>query len=164
MLRLNNTDNAMRMLEKKTYIKNSDESDLRALEFLRCRQNPLYYILNYVYLPEIGGLMKYDSVRMHKKLRRVVRIIFKYHKAILMASRQLGKSSIAAALLSWALLFFPKNRAVVLNMQKSAAQENVKKVKFIIEHLPEWMRGINPFISKAEIKSYLEFRNGSRID
>jgi hypothetical protein len=151
------------IFEKKILI-DSDKTNDKALEYLRCRSNPLYYILNYVYLPEIGGLMKYDESKLNKKFRRVIRSIFRYHKSILMASRQLGKSSVAAALLSWAMVFFNNNRAVILNMRKDAAQENIKKVKFIIEHLPTWMCGPLPFRSKAEIKSYLELNNGSRID
>ena len=114
----------------------SDEARRRALEVAKCCANPLYYIRNYVQLPEVGGEFKYSDVPFHNKLDRVVRTIFKHHKCILMASRQLGKSSIAASLLSWALLFYPGNSAVILNLRKDAAQKNIKTIKFIIEHLP----------------------------
>jgi len=71
-------------------------------------------------------------------------------------------STIAAGILTWALTFFPSNRAAIFNFQKLTAQENLKKIKFIIKNLPPWMRV--PNLSKSEIKTYLELQNGSRVD
>ena len=87
-----------------------DINDYRVKEWIRCRSNPIYFILNYVYLQEIGGKLKYNETNFHLKLRRVVRVIFKYRMCLFMASRQLGKSSIAAAILAWASIFFPNTR------------------------------------------------------
>lgn len=284
-------------------------------EWIKCRQNPLYFILNYVYFKEYGGRCLYTKEFLHPKLRRVVRVIYRYHAAILMASRQLGKalsldtiiplanggyttmgeikitdtildgngnptqivaitevmnnrncyqlefdngdtdiiadedhlwkvsnstlgfknkiittkelytiqetiknwkqstksrieipnrnksiyfknispidtvpvrciqvsnsdgmflcgksmipthnSSISAAILSWALIFYPENRAIIFNFQKAAAQENLNKIKFIIKNLPNWLRMTVPNASRSEIKTYLELKNGSRVD
>lgn len=69
-----------------------DITEERVSEWIKCRQNPLYYILNYVYFQEFGGRQKYTAEFLHPKFRRVVRIMFQYHMAILMASRQLGKA------------------------------------------------------------------------
>lgn len=137
----------------------------RALEWVRCRENPLYFILNYVYLPEIGGSqrsLKYSEELLHPKFRRVVRCLYRYHNVILMASRQLGKSTIAACMIAWAMNFFPNNRVAVMNMQKRYAQENLNRIKFILSALPKWMR-IKP-TSRSEIKEYLTLANGSRCD
>jgi hypothetical protein len=141
-----------------------DITDYNVNEWLKCRQNPLYFILNYVYFKEYGGKQLYTSKFLHSKLRRVVRIIFKYHMAMLMASRQLGKSTISAALLSWAIIFFPENRAVIFNYQKAAAQGNLNTVKFVIKNLPPWLRMTVPNASRSEIKTYLELKNGARLD
>ena len=147
-------------------LQNTNEVDIneeRAKEWVKCRDNPLYFILNYVYLPVIGvRQLKYTNELLHLKFRRVVRSIFRYHRCIMLASRQLGKSSIAACLMAWGILFFPNNPAVILNMRKDAAQGNLKKIRFIIEHLPAWMRV--PTSSKSDIKTYFELQNGSRID
>jgi len=139
-----------------------DITDERVSEWIKCRQNPLYFILNYVYFQEFGGKQLYSKEYMHAKFRRTVRTVFRYHMVILMASRQLGKSTIAAGILSWALTFFPSNRAAIFNFQKMAAQENLKKIKFIMKNLPPWMKV--PNLSKSEIKTYLELVNGSRVD
>jgi len=139
-----------------------DINDLNVSEWIKCRQNPLYFILNFVYFQEIGGRRKYDKDLLHAKFRRVVRAAFRYHMVILLASRQLGKSTIAAGVLAWAATFFPNNRIVIFNFRKDAAQENLRKIKYIIRNLPPWMRV--PNLSKSSIKTYLELQNGSRID
>ncbi len=139
-----------------------DITDHYVAEWQRCRQNPLYFILNYVYFQEIGGKRKYTADLLHNKFRRVVRIVYRYHMCILLASRQLGKSTIAASLLAWSAIFFPNNRIVIFNFRKEPAQENLKKIKYIIRNLPPWMSV--PSLSRSDIKTYLELKNGTRID
>ena len=137
---------------------------LQASEWYKCRTNPLYYIYNYVYIPETGGKIKYGKDIMHPKAKRVVKLIFKYHKAILMASRQLGKSTLAACLISWAVVFYPRNRAVILNMKQNAGLNNLAMIKFVIENLPKWMVTEKPFKSKSDIKTYFELYNDSKVE
>lgn len=86
-----NSQQVMISLDKKT-TSPDDIVKLRAAEWYKCRQNPLYFIYNYVYISETGGRLKYTSDIMHDKMRRVVRSIYRYHKCVLMASRQLGKA------------------------------------------------------------------------
>lgn len=71
---------------------NVDITDKFAKQWVLCRSNPLYFILNYVYLPEVGGMFKYSSDKLHPKFRRVIRSVNKYNNVLLMASRQLGKA------------------------------------------------------------------------
>ena len=141
----------------------SDATDY-AKEWYMCRKNPLYFIQNYVLIPQIGGELRYDKNVMHPKMRRVIRTLFKYHRAVLMASRQLGKSTIAACMIAWAMVFFPDNKAVILNMKMNAGLNNLKTIKFIISKLPAWMVTDKPFKSKSDIKTYFELFNGSKVD
>jgi len=160
-LLLKSDEQTLNMLQETNEV---DIVDQNVSEWIKCRNNPLYYILNYVYFREYGGKQLYSKEYLHNKLRRVVRVIFRHHMAMLMASRQLGKSTVAAAILSWALIFFPENRAAIFNFQKSAAQENLNKIKFVIKNLPPWLRMTVPNASRSEIKTYLELKNGSRVD
>ena len=70
----------------------SKDFDKHAIEYMKCRQNPLYFIQNYVHIPEIGGTLKLDSERFHPKMKRVVRSLITHNRCIFMASRQLGKA------------------------------------------------------------------------
>lgn len=140
------------------------EKRRRAKEIWKCRTNPLYFIHNYCYLDEGGGQVLYKKELMHNKMRRVVRSIYRFKKCILMASRQLGKSTIAACLVAWAMVFFPRNKAVILNMKQNAGKKNLSMIKFIIKNLPTWMVTDKPFKNKSDAVTYCELFNDSRID
>ena len=67
-------------------------------------------------------------------------------------------------MIAWAMTFFAKNKAVILNYEKTPAQVNLKTIKDIIEFLPEWMTpGRKTFVSKSETKTTLELFNGSVV-
>lgn len=63
-----------------------------AAEYWNCRRNPFYFIFNYSYIPEIGGILKYEESMMHDKMKQLIKAVYNYHRAILMATRQLGKA------------------------------------------------------------------------
>jgi hypothetical protein len=149
------------MLSKDTNIKINDHY---ALEWLQCRRNPLYFIQNYVYIEETGGMRQYSEEMLRPKLRRVVRVLNRYHKCVFMASRQLGKSTIAACILAWSTIFFPYNKPLILNFRKGPAIKNLAMVKFVINNLPDWLRWTCVQNTKSERLTYLELRNGSRLD
>lgn len=71
---------------------NKKPDEYYALEYLKCRQNPLYFIYNYVKIPEIGGSIALSSDTMHVKMKRTIRSLIRHRKVMLMASRQLGKA------------------------------------------------------------------------
>lgn len=144
-----------------TSITKSKQEEYYALEYLKCRNNPLYFIYNYAYIPEVGSSLLLSKEHVHNKLRRVVRSVYRYHKVIFMASRQLGKSTIASCLLIWAANFFPGIPIIILNMRQVAALENLSKIKFIHSMLPTWMK--SPIKGRAEKKTYLELDNNSLI-
>lgn len=144
-----------------TSLSKSKQEEYYALEYLKCRNNPLYFIYNYAHVPEVGSSLLLSKEHVHNKLRRVVRSVYRYHKVIFMASRQLGKSTIASCLLIWAANFFPGIPIIILNMRQVAALENLSKIKFIHSMLPPWMR--SPIKGRAEKKTYLELENNSLI-
>jgi hypothetical protein len=131
------------------------------VEYWRCKENILYFIWNYVYFEEIGGICKYSEDKMNPKFKRVIKSLLKYKFAMLMASRQLGKSTVAAAILEHSMNFFPGNKALILNANKYYALENLSKVKFIHENLPSQLR--TPLKYKGDRKTYLEYTNNSKI-
>lgn len=146
----------------KTDTKNLNLSEYNIQEWIKCRSNILYFIKNYIKFETVGNVSSYsDGVNFHPKLKRYIRSIFKYNKATLIASRQLGKSTINAALIVWSSLFFPRNKAIILNLKKEAALENLNKIKFMINELPDFLKV--DATSKSDIKTYMDLANGSGI-
>jgi len=141
-------------------------SQQKAIEWLRCKSNPFYFIYNYVYILEhaTGASVKLTSENLQPKMKRTIRSLYRYQNTILMASRQLGKSSIAACMISWACVCYPGIRAVILNMKRNAGLQNLRSVKFIIENLPSWMVTNKPLKSKSDIVTYLTLFNDSHLD
>lgn len=133
----------------------------QASEYWNCRRNPFYFIFNYIYIPEIGGILKYDEPLMHDKMKQTIKSIHNYHKTILMASRQLGKSTIAASYLEWAANFYPNMPITLLNMTKKSALENIEKIKFMHHALPDFLR--TPLKYKGDRKTTLDYQNESII-
>ena len=79
----------LQKLEKQNQI---DYEDTYISEFLKCRNNIFYFIHNYCNIGEVGNPLLYSADMMNRKYRRVIKGLHRYHKAILMASRQLGKA------------------------------------------------------------------------
>ena len=150
----------LRQLNLKPNNKVKKETDWQISEWAKCRKYPLYFILNYCYLEETGNKVKYTEDLMHSKLRRVVNATVTYHSCIFMASRQLGKSSISACLLAWAMVFYPRIYIIILNFEKKAGYGNLNKIKFIMHNLPDWMKV--PLSSKSELKTSIELQNSSK--
>ena len=133
----------------------------QAIEFWKCRKNPFYFIFNYVKIPETGGIIKYEPDLMNGKFRQTVRSLVSFHRCILMATRQLGKSTLIAAMLEHALNFFPRNSANIINANKPYAYANLQIVKFIHENLPKFLRV--PLKFHGDRKTFLEYSNGSIV-
>ena len=133
----------------------------QAMEFFKCRRNPFYFIYNYIKIPEIGGELKYKPELMHSKLKQTVRSAIIQHRVILMASRQLGKSTIIACIIEWACNFFPRNSANILNANKEYSLANLQMIKYIHEQLPNFLR--TPLKYKGERKTFIEYKNDSII-
>jgi len=72
-------------------------------------------------------------------------------------------STICAAILEYLLNFYPKNRAIILNMSKTAGLENIERIRFMHDNLPTFLK--SPHKNKvAERKTFLEYDNGSKIN
>lgn len=69
-----------------------DNTDYYALEYMRCKKNPFYFIYNYIEIPEIGSSLRLTDETTHSKMKRVIRCVVKFHRVVLMASRQKGKA------------------------------------------------------------------------
>ena len=70
-------------------------------------------------------------------------------------------STINGIILLWSTMFFPRNNAVIINMKKESAIDNLKIIKFVHENLPEWLKVSMKY--KGERKTFIEFINGSAI-
>jgi len=94
-------------------------------------------------------------------MRQTIQSAFRYHKVILLASRQLGKSTVSALILEWCANFYPRTPVIILNANKQYALENLEKIKFIHNNQPSFLK--NKLKNKGDRKTFIEYTNGSII-
>ena len=143
-------------LTKTPYQKEKYTSD-QLQELARCTLDPQYFITEYCWIQHpTKGRLKFDLFDYQREL------LDSYHDnkySIALISRQMGKSTAAAAYLLWYAMFMPDQTILIAAHKYSGAQEIMQRIRFAYELLPNFIRaGVT-----AYNKGSLEFDNGSRI-
>jgi hypothetical protein len=126
-------------------------------ELAKCTMDPQYFITEYCWIQHpTKGRMKFDLFDFQCGLLDA----YHNHKySIALISRQMGKSTAAAAYLLWYAMFMPDQTILIAAHKYSGAQEIMQRIRFAYELLPNFIRaGVT-----AYNKGSLEFDNGSRI-
>lgn len=118
---------------------------------------PLYFMRNFIYVQHpTKGRVKLEPYDFQLQL------IDSYHnarKSISLVSRQMGKSTVAAAYILWYAMFKPDSLVILASKTRADAKEIMQKIRYAYEEMPDYIR--------AGAKSYnvesVEFDNGSRI-
>ena len=126
-------------------------------EFLRCKQDPVYFAKNYVKIVSLDeGLVSFSPYNFQEKL------INNFHENrfnICKMPRQTGKSTtVVSYLLHYAVFNDSVNIGILAN-KAATARELLGRLQTAYENLPKWMQqGII-----AWNKGSLELENGSKI-
>ncbi len=126
-------------------------------EFVKCEQDPIYFIENYCQIVTLDkGLQPFKLYDCQKKK---VDFIMNNRKTILMEGRQQGKTVTAAAcIVHYSIFNADKNIAIMAN-KTSAAREVLSRYQTMYENLPIWMQqGV-----KTWNKGDVDLENGSRV-
>ena len=126
-------------------------------EFVKCEQDPIYFIENYCQIVTLDkGLQPFKLYDCQKKK---VDFIMNNRKTILMEGRQQGKTVTAAAcIVHYSVFNADKNIAIMAN-KTSAAREVLSRYQIMYENLPIWMQqGV-----KTWNKGDVDLENGSRV-
>lgn len=126
-------------------------------EYIKCSQDPVYFIDNYCYIVTLdAGLQPF---KLYECQKEKVRLIHDNRKVILMEGRQQGKTTTAAAYILWYTLFNPSKNVAILANKASTSREILSRYQLMYENLPLWMQqGI-----KTWNKGDLELENGSKV-
>jgi len=137
----------------------------RMREYLKCKMSLWYFAKNYVVIQVPGGTLKIgDSPDWQKTdlFEKVFKLAQYTDNVLLMASRQHGKTTVAAIIMAWLLLFFPKIKIEALTLKMKSALDLIGRIQQTINLLPKWMQV--PKSNRGEKATYIELSNGSRID
>jgi hypothetical protein len=126
-------------------------------EYVKCAQDPLYFIENYVHVVHLDrGIVKME-LREYQK-----RMILGYHdnrKTICLTPRQYGKTITTAAYLLWYIIFNNNKTVAILANKQATADEILHRVRLAYEHLPKWIQsGVIDWNKRS-----IGIENGSRM-
>lgn len=126
-------------------------------EIIKCSNDPIYFLNTYGYVrhPKLGKTKLHLYDFQEKALREFIVNRFE----IILKSRQLGLSTIAAGYIAWMITFFSGKEIVVVADKQTTAQNFIRKVKFFIKNLPDWLRPTIPIDNQGSI----EMKNGSKV-
>ena len=126
-------------------------------EFLRCQENPVYFIANYIQIVTLDhGLQPFKLYNFQKEM---VDTFHNNRFSICKLPRQTGKSTTIIAYLLHYAIFNPNVNIAILANKAAIARDLLGRLQLAYENLPKWLQqGIINWN-----KGSLELENGSRI-
>lgn len=126
-------------------------------EYIKCSQDPIYFIENYVEINSLDrGFVKFQTRGYQKDL------ILSYHnnsKNIVLSSRQSGKSITTAAFILWYVFFNADKNVAILANKAATAREILARIVAAYERVPFFLQPGAKTLNKGSV----ELGNSSKI-
>jgi hypothetical protein len=126
-------------------------------EYLKCAEDPIYFIRNYVKIISLDdGLITFN---MHEYQEEMVDAFHNNRFSIVRIGRQSGKTTTTVAYLLWLSLFTERYSIAITANKKALAVDILSRYQLAYENLPLWLQqGIVVWN-----KSSVELENGSKL-
>lgn len=127
-------------------------------EIIRCGKDPVYFINKYIKIQHpTKGLIPFETYPFQNEC---IEDFIKHRFNIILKSRQLGISTVAAAYAVWLAAFYKDKNILIIATRLAVAQNFIKKVKVALRSMPKWL-----LIPEMNIdnRQAVELSNGSSI-
>jgi hypothetical protein len=126
-------------------------------EFLKCSQDPSYFMGKYCNIqhPQKGRI----PFKLYPFQAKVLKLWKNNRYNIVLKSRQLGISTLAAGYALWLMLFHQDKNILCIATKQETAKNMVSKVKFMFDTLPSWLKIEDVENNRLSIR----LKNGSQI-
>ena len=126
-------------------------------EYIKCAQDPAHFMRKYCFIqhPQRGRI-QFNLFPFQEKTLHLVR---DNPYSIILKSRQLGISTLAAGYSLWLMTFHKDKNVLCIATKQETARNMVTKVKFMYENLPSWLK----VEAEENNKLSLRLKNGSQI-
>ena len=126
-------------------------------EFIKCSQDPVYFIRNYIKIVNLDqGIVGFDLYDFQEDM------VNRFHENrfnIAKLPRQSGKSTVVTAYLLWYAIFNDNVNIAILANKAATAREMLGRLQLSYENLPKWLQqGVVNWN-----RGSLELENGSKI-
>ena len=107
-------------------------------EYIRCAQDPEYFIENYVKIINVDhGLVPF---KMYDYQKRMVNTFKDNRFVICKLPRQAGKSVTVTGYILWIILFQSDQSIAILANKERLAQDLLGKIRLAYQYLPKWIQ------------------------
>ena len=126
-------------------------------EILKCGKNPIYFMNKYCKIQHpLKGLVSFETYDFQDDC---IRMFLQHRFNIVLKARQLGLSTVSAGFVTWYAIFKKDKNVLIIATKLNTAINFIKKVKTILDNLPQWL-----LLTKFEFtKQSIRFTNGSTI-
>ena len=126
-------------------------------EWLKCAQDPVYFIETYVKIVNVDhGLVNFS---LYDYQQDIVNLSVQERFVICKMPRQCGKTTTLVGVMLWFVLFHQNYNVAILAHKLQQAREILSRIQLAYEHLPKWLQqGIVEWN-----KGNIELENGSKI-
>jgi hypothetical protein len=126
-------------------------------ELQKAKDNILYFAENFFYIINLDRGR--EKIKLHPCQKRAIRKMRDNRFFILLASRQIGKSTMMTIYILWQACFMDDQRILLVANKEATAIEIFQRVRLAFEELPVWLK---PGV-KEYGKTSMTLDNGSRI-
>jgi hypothetical protein len=126
-------------------------------ELQKAKDNILYFAENFFYIINLDRGR--EKIKLHPCQKRAIRKMRDNRFFILLASRQIGKSTMMTIYILWQACFMDDQRIILVANKEATAIEIFQRVRLAFEELPVWLK---PGV-KEYGKTSMTLDNGSRI-
>ena len=138
----------------------SQQQDLKQIirqEYVKCVVDPVHFMKKYCFIqhPQRGRIL----FHLYPFQEKVLTHFQNNPYSIVLKSRQLGLSTLAAGYALWLMLFHKDKNVLTLATTQATARNLVTKVQFMYDSLPSWLK--IDAIEKNKLS--LRLANGSKI-
>jgi hypothetical protein len=136
------------------------DSNLRQIiqqEYIKCAQDPAHFMKKYCYIqhPQRGRV----QFNLYPFQGKVLNLWRDNPYSVVLKSRQLGISTLAAGYSLWLMVFHKDKNILCIATKQETAKNMVTKVKFMFDNLPSWLK----MPADENNKLTLRLSNGSQI-
>jgi hypothetical protein len=117
---------------------NVEWSPERIQEWVKCSENPLYFIENYMMIITLNdGLKNFKPWDYQKEM---IQSFVDNRYTIVTTARQAGKSTTTCGFILWYIIFHSEKTVALLANKGETAREILGKVQLAYQHLPKWLQ------------------------
>lgn len=126
-------------------------------EYIKCVQDPSHFMRKYCNIqhPQRGRII----FNLYPFQSKVLNLWQNNQFSIVLKSRQLGISTLAAGYSLWLMLFHKDKNILCIATKQDTAKNMVTKTKFMFDNLPSWLK----IPADENNKLTLKLNNGSQI-